>query len=219
MDLVYEPGTKSLYSDLGLILLGEILERVAGEALEAFAARSAPRAARHEGHALPARGPALLPRIAPTERDPWRGRLLHGEVHDENAFAMGGVAPHAGLVRHRARPGALRADAARTAACSSTSASSRARRSSGSRAARACPARAARWAGTRPARTPRPASCSRPRSFGHTGFTGTSMWIDPERQPVRHPADQPRAPDAREQRDPRGPARRGRRGGGGLAQP
>ena len=42
-------------------------------------------------------GPELLPRIAPTESDPWRGRLLRGEVHDENAFALGGVAPHAGL--------------------------------------------------------------------------------------------------------------------------
>ena len=41
--------------------------------------------------------PELRERIAPTEEDPWRGRLVRGEVHDENAFALGGVAPHAGL--------------------------------------------------------------------------------------------------------------------------
>ncbi len=47
--------------------------------------------------APPTAAAALLPRIAPTENDPWRGRVLRGEVHDENAFALGGVAPHAGL--------------------------------------------------------------------------------------------------------------------------
>ena len=96
MDLVYEPGTKSLYSDLGLILLGEILERVAGQPLDAFARE---RIFEPLGmkDTLYRPGPELLPRIAPTENDPWRGRVVHGEVHDENAFALGGVAPHAGL--------------------------------------------------------------------------------------------------------------------------
>src|SRR5262249_24507636 len=96
LELVYEPGTKSLYSDLGEILLGEVLERVAGEPLEPFARR---RVLEPLGmtDTLYRPGPELLPRIAPTEQDPWRGRLLRGEVHDENAFAMGGVAPHAGL--------------------------------------------------------------------------------------------------------------------------
>src|SRR5260370_162137 len=96
MDLAYEPGTKSLYSDLGLFLLGEVLERVAGRPLDEIARQGifAPLGMRDTGYRPP---PALLPRIAPTEVDPWRGRLLRGEVHDENAHAMGGIAPNAGL--------------------------------------------------------------------------------------------------------------------------
>ncbi|HEX9945327.1 MAG TPA: serine hydrolase domain-containing protein, partial [Thermoanaerobaculia bacterium] len=96
MDLVYRPGSRSTYSDLGIILLGEILERVAGQPLEAFVRE---RVFEPLGmHDTMFRPPAeLRPRIAPTEHDPWRGRLVQGEVHDENAFAMGGVAPHAGL--------------------------------------------------------------------------------------------------------------------------
>src|SRR5207237_10007563 len=96
MDLVHEPGTKSVYSDLGEILLGEILERVAGQDLESFARdRILGPLGMKDTTYRP--GPALLPRIAPTENDPWRGRVLRGEVHDENAYALGGVAPHAGL--------------------------------------------------------------------------------------------------------------------------
>src|SRR6185295_10918273 len=96
LDLAYEPGTKSVYSDLGVFLLGEILERVAGRPLEEVARERifAPLGMRDTGFRPPA---ALLPRIAPTENDPWRGRVLRGEVHDENAFALGGIAPHAGL--------------------------------------------------------------------------------------------------------------------------
>src|SRR5262249_59515236 len=95
-DLVSERGTKWLYSDLGEIFLGEILERVAGEPLDRFARRHVldPLGMKDT---LDRPGPELLPRIAPTEQDPWRGRLLRGEVHDENAYAMGGIAPHAGL--------------------------------------------------------------------------------------------------------------------------
>ena len=97
MELAYEPGTKSLYSDLGLVLLGEILRARGGRAARRPRASAAPRSARHEGHALPPARRRSFPRIAPTENDPWRGRVLRGEVHDENAFALGGVAPHAGL--------------------------------------------------------------------------------------------------------------------------
>src|SRR6185436_19270733 len=80
----------------GVILLGDIVERQAGSALGELA----------RGRLLDPLGlkdtlyrppPELLPRIAPTENDPWRGKVLRGEVHDENAAALGGVAPHAGL--------------------------------------------------------------------------------------------------------------------------
>jgi CubicO group peptidase (beta-lactamase class C family) len=96
MDLVYEPGSKSVYSDLGVLLLGEILERVAGQDINSFArARLFGPLGMKDTTYLP--GPELLPRIAPTENDPWRGHVLRGEVHDENAAALGGIAPHAGL--------------------------------------------------------------------------------------------------------------------------
>ncbi|HEY5283656.1 MAG TPA: serine hydrolase, partial [Polyangia bacterium] len=101
--LVYEPGSRSLYSDLGFILLGAFIEQAMSERLDVLAERmvfhplqlaglgfvdlckSAPRA-QFRGH-----------EVAPTERCPMRGRLIVGEVHDLNAFAMGGIAGHAGL--------------------------------------------------------------------------------------------------------------------------
>ncbi len=96
MELDYEPGTRSVYSDYGMILLGEILERVAGQPMDVFLEERVygPLGMTDTGF-LPADD--LLERIAPTEDDPWRGYRVRGEVHDENAHALGGVAPHAGL--------------------------------------------------------------------------------------------------------------------------
>jgi beta-glucosidase-like glycosyl hydrolase/CubicO group peptidase (beta-lactamase class C family) len=180
LPLGYEPGTKSLYSDLGEILLGEILERVAGEPLDGFARRRilAPLGMRDTGFKPP---PALLERIAPTENDPWRGRLLRGEVHDENAFALGGVAAHAGLF-------GTAPDLARFAQMLlnggvydhhrvvSRETLERFTRRAGIPGS----SRALGWD------TPAPGSSAgtllSPRAFGHTGFTGTSLWIDPDRQ-------------------------------------
>ena len=94
--LEHRPGSRSLYSDLGFILLGGVLERVCGQSLDNLARERIfhPLGMRRTGFQPPS---AWRPRIAPTEIDPWRKRLLRGEVHDENAYAMGGVAPHAGL--------------------------------------------------------------------------------------------------------------------------
>ena len=106
-NLVYPVGARSLYSDLGFMLLGAIVERLSGQSLDAFC----------RGHIYVEIGAEPLgfmptqPKsghwpidsgfdrrlIASTEDDPWRRRILRGEVHDENAFAMGGVAGHAGL--------------------------------------------------------------------------------------------------------------------------
>ncbi len=180
LDLGYEPGTKSVYSDLGEILLGEILERVAGESLDAFARRRilGPLGMRDTGF-MPAA--SLLQRIAPTENDPWRGRLLRGEVHDENAFALGGIAAHAGLFG--TAPDLARFaqmllnggvyDQHRIVSRETLGRFTR-------RAGIPDSSRALGWD------TPSPGSSSgtllSPRSFGHTGFTGTSLWIDPDRQ-------------------------------------
>ena len=180
MELKYPPGTKSLYSDLGLILLGEILERVAGEPLDSFAQkRILEPLGMKDTRYRP--GPDLLPRIAPTEKDPWRGRVVRGEAHDENAFAMGGVAPHAGLF-------GTAPDLARFAQMLLNGGVLEHKRI----VSREVVEQFTRQAGIPDSSralgwdTPHPDSSAgdrlSPRSFGHTGFTGTSLWIDPERR-------------------------------------
>jgi beta-N-acetylhexosaminidase len=180
MALAYEPGTKSLYSDLGLVLLGEILQRVAGEPVDAFARRRLldPLGMKDT---LYRPAPALLPRIAPTENDPWRGRVLRGEVHDENASAIGGVAPHAGLF-------GTAPDLARFAQMLLYG---------GLYDHKRYVSRATVEAFTKPAGVPASSralgwdtvdgtnsagSLLSAHAFGHTGFTGTSIWIDPEKR-------------------------------------
>lgn len=180
MDLVYEPGTKSLYSDLGVVLLGEILERVSGQSLDAFARERifGPLGMRDATYKP---GPDLVPRIAPTENDPWRGRVLKGEVHDENAQALGGVAPHAGLF-------ATAPDVARFAQMLLNGGVFENKRIVSretlerfvKRAGVPGSSRALGW--DTPSDKSSAGDLLSRQSFGHTGFTGTSLWIDPERR-------------------------------------
>jgi CubicO group peptidase (beta-lactamase class C family) len=192
-DLAYEPGAKTVYSDLGIVLLGAILERAGGAPLDAMAGGRVfvPLGMKDAQYRPPA---ALVPRIAPTEHDPWRERLLRGEVHDENAFALGGVAPHAGLF-------ATASDLSRFARMLLDEGSFEGKRlvSRGTvelftaRAGVPGSSRALGWdtatdeTGRRSSTPGQPGYSSAgsllsPRSFGHTGFTGTSMWMDPERE-------------------------------------
>jgi CubicO group peptidase (beta-lactamase class C family) len=174
------PGARSVYSDLGFILLGMVVERVAGESLPAYCRRSVfepmqaplcflgPGSADSTDRAL----------VAPTEDDPWRGRLLRAEVHDENACALGGVAGHAGLF----------GTAAAVSAVVSRWLDSHAGRSSllppdlvRRFTARQDGIAGSSWAlGWDTPSTPS-SSGSRfsPASFGHLGYTGTSIWVDP----------------------------------------
>ena len=98
------PGTKAVYSDLGFMLLGFLLETANSTALESQFAEVAEALDGPIGYRPP---PQLRESIAPTEHDPWRGRLLQGEVHDENAAALDGVAAHAGLFGTAAAVGAF----------------------------------------------------------------------------------------------------------------
>ena len=182
MELKSTPGTEMKYSDLGIVLLGEILERVSGRPLDAFVKERVwrPLGMKDTGW-RPAKG--LLPRIAPTEKDGWRGRTVHGEVHDENAFALGGVAPHAGLF-------GTAGDLARFAQMMLWKGVYANQRIVApdtaelfTRAANLPPgsSRALGW----DTKSPQGSSAGQlfsNGSFGHTGFTGTSIWIDPERQ-------------------------------------
>ncbi len=102
--LLARPGEKHLYSDLGFILLGEVVERLSGMRLDRFCEDRvfAPMGLDSTffvdlSGSAPERRPGAGRAIAATEDCPWRGRILCGEVHDDNAHAMGGVAGHAGL--------------------------------------------------------------------------------------------------------------------------
>jgi len=178
-DLEVGPRERSIYSDLGVLLLGEILERESGHGLAELVEDEVldPLGVADTGY-LPV--DSLRKRIAPTEFDPWRGHLPHGEVHDENTHALGGIAPHAGLF------GTAR-DVAEFAHAMLNGGAYRGRRIAGrdtialfTRRAELVPgsSRALGWD------TPSdPSSAGRyfsARSYGHTGFTGTSLWIDPD---------------------------------------
>ena len=176
--LVVAPGARAEYSDIGFIILGFVLERLADESLDAFCQREifGPL-----GMANTTFNPtrALKDSIPPTADDrTFRHRNIQGEVQDENASILGGVAGHAGLFSAAEdlalfahamlnsghpilRPATVELFSRRESAPEGTS-------------------RALGWD------TPSPPSQSgkyfSSRSFGHLGYTGTSLWIDAERQ-------------------------------------
>lgn len=194
-DFAYAPGLSYTYSDIGLILLGAVVARLHGsDALD-----SALQELVIAPLGLDARfNPPLeaLAGIAPTEYCPWRSRRLHGEVHDENAAGMGGIAGHAGLFGTAAdlcRLGRvyldgdeqlLRENIVRESVSCQVAAglSGEPLADAGHPCAQPDPEirRGLGWV----LPTKHGASCGSAWSasgFGHTGFTGTSLWCDPER--------------------------------------
>jgi CubicO group peptidase (beta-lactamase class C family) len=188
------PGHTARYSDLGFLMLGWVLERALGADLRTLYQREVREPfglGRLDFRPLGRVGPAELypesapdPLIAPTEDCPWRGRVMVGEVHDENAWALGGVAPHAGLF-------GTAAEVARFG--SEVLAAWRGRsKVLGQTMVRRFARRATRPLGTTWALgwdTPSPGESSAGptvsrRSIGALGFTGTSLWIDPARGAV-----------------------------------
>ena len=192
LPLEYPPDTESVYSDLGFILLGFIVEDAApggyafGGAPGAFDPASSLTEQFHRIAAFVTPAPLAFnpPRTwrslcAPTEIDPWRGRLLVGEVHDENCWALGGSAGHAGLFGTAAAVGAFARAMLRTiggepilAQLTTVHQFIKKRDIPGS-------SRALGWDTMLPT-----SSCGTlmsPTAIGHTGFTGTSLWIDWER--------------------------------------
>jgi CubicO group peptidase (beta-lactamase class C family) len=177
-------GSRVIYSDLNAILLGEVVARAAGEPLEAFVTREVlqPFGLRQTLYRPPR---ALQRRIAPTGI--WRGTPVAGQVHDANAAKLGGVAGHAGLfgtandLARFARimlAGGVTPDGKRVLKQETvalfTAVSVPARRGQS--------ARALGWqALPTDEKESSAGTLFGPRSFGHTGFTGTSVWIDPDR--------------------------------------
>nr|WP_246581039.1 serine hydrolase domain-containing protein [Deinococcus aestuarii] len=153
-----EPG-EIVYSDLGYLLLGTVLERTRGLSLRAFKLEEGLTFAPDPEH------------TAATERCPWRGRVLRGETHDENAWALGGVAGHAGLFGTLA--GVLtQAEGLLRGGWLSPAAQAAATRPQAAGRSLAFVSAQPGWSG---------GSLCGGRAFGHTGFTGTGLWVEPER--------------------------------------
>ncbi|MHC3817025.1 serine hydrolase domain-containing protein [Streptomyces sp. DT9] len=170
------PGTHVAYSSQGFILLGLIAEQATGRSLDALVTElvSTPLGL---ADLCFRPGPEQRARAVATEDCPWRGRTVTGEVHDENAVVLGGVAGHAGLfatltdMERLARsllgggPPLLAPDTLALMTAPRTDHLNL--------------RRALAWQGTDPHTSPVGESFG-PASYGHTGFTGTSLWIDPE---------------------------------------
>jgi serine-type D-Ala-D-Ala carboxypeptidase len=175
--LKHDPGARAEYSDVGFILLGVALERIAGEPLDRFCQREifGPLGMSHTSYNPPASSTSKIP---PTADDKtFRKRIVQGEVQDENASVMGGVAPHAGLF-------ATKSDIAIFAQTMLNGGAPILRRETLSFFSRreqspTGTSRALGWdTPSKPSQSGKYFSRS---SFGHLGYTGTSLWIDPER--------------------------------------
>ncbi len=196
LPLDYAPGDSTVYSDIGLMTLAFVIEEVTGQTLDGFLEQEVwSRLGMPDTGFLPTR---LFDRIAPTEVDTvYRDGLVRGVVHDENAHAIGGVAGHAGLFssardlavfahallangtigRCSPEPGsgvpcsAPRPDIVTLLNASTIRLFTRRHDESASRALG--------W--DTPSGRSSAGDYFSARSFGHTGFTGTSIWMDPER--------------------------------------
>jgi len=179
--LEYEPGTKEVYSDLGIILMAETIERLTGRTLDDLAGTYifSPLGMNNTMYQPPKKS---WPQIAPTEIDNnLRHRLVQGEVHDENAFAIGGVSGHAGVFStapdlaafcQMLLNGGVYAHQRILRRATIAQFTTPQQLSGGTRTLG--------WA------VPTEGGSSghyfSAQSFGHTGFTGTSIWIDSDRQ-------------------------------------
>jgi CubicO group peptidase (beta-lactamase class C family) len=178
---LHDPGEAAVYGDLGFIVLGEVVARAAGEPLDRFCQRRIfePLGLANTGfRSVPAQ--ADRSRIASTEQCPWRERVLCGEVHDGNAWAMGGTAGHAGLFGTaddvlRFAEEMLAADRGESTLFPAEIAREFFRRQD-------LP-KGSDWALGWDTPTEGQSTAGKhfsARSIGHTGFTGTSVWIDLE---------------------------------------
>ena len=182
----YPPGARVVYSDLGFILLGEAIAHLAGVPLEVYLRRAVLEPMGLRTTTYNPLGNGFAPeQIVPTEFCAWRHRRCMGEVHDENSASLGGVAGHAGLFSTAAEVAALgqlyldsgiyngvRLLAPETVAemvCVQVGSDEDPRGLGWHQ-------RSADYASS--------GHGFSPRSFGHTGFTGTSLWVDPDRELV-----------------------------------
>ncbi len=170
------PGVRMIYSDIGAYLLGRLVERLSGETLDQYVLNHVfrPLGMNETMYRPPS---SLKPRIAPTEIDPVRGGKVWGVVHDERAYYLGGVSAHAGIFSSAY-------DLARFARMylnNGTLDGTRIIRPETIElfTTRQVQDRALGW--QKPDGSNSAGHLMSERAFGHTGFTGTSIWIDPAR--------------------------------------
>jgi len=179
----YEPGTKSEYSDLGMVVMGLVIEEITGQSLAAYAEEHIfePLGMEQTGY-RPVAETDRDTAFVPTEREGFRGRLLQGEVHDPTAFLMGGVSGNAGvfstaddlatfayMLTHEGQIYGEQFLEAETIATFTARAEGLGEST-----------RALGWDTKTVGGYSSAGSRFGPESFGHTGFTGTSLWVDPE---------------------------------------
>ena len=188
MPLTADPGTRAEYSDIGFIILGIALERIAGEPLDTFCRREIFGPLGMSNTTFnPPRERAMIPPtaderegdVSPAKlRSTFRKRIIQGEVQDENAFVLGGVAGHAGLfstAEDVARFAHLMISGGSPILRPETIALFTRRESTPSGTSRALG-----W--DTPSAPSQSGTHFGVRSYGHLGYTGTSLWIDPDRQ-------------------------------------
>jgi len=175
------PGASVIYSDLGFMLAGEAIARISGMALDE-ALRQLVFEPLELSDTFYRPQPDVMARVVCTEQDAWRNRLLRGEVHDENCWAMGGVAGHAGIF-------GTAADVAQIAEMYRLGGAVGSHRTLLRPSANAATREQARGSDERRGlawalkASDKHSSGSRlsSHSYGHTGYTGTSVWVDPTR--------------------------------------
>lgn len=172
VSLRYKPGEEYLYSDLGYMTLGEIVRIVSGERLDVFAHNNIFEPLGMKDTMF---NPQSKDRCAATELCPWRNRAIVGEVHDENAYAMGGVSGHAGLF-------STAEDLFIFAQMMLNEGQYRGKRILSPYAVRAMTQTQNDYdlGWMTKSESSSDGDLLSDRSYGHTGFTGTSIWIDPE---------------------------------------
>jgi len=186
--LEYRTGERCVYSDLGFILLGALLEKTTGQRLDRLFADIIADPLHISGQLryLPVNEPLTRKQtdIAATEQCPWRKKLMHGEVHDEHCWLMGGVAGHAGLFGDiegvmilceyilDSWKGRISRPIIATELLNKALTTKHPKDS---------------WLLGFDSPSPGQSSSGRyfsPQSVGHLGFSGTSFWIDPEKETV-----------------------------------
>ncbi len=183
--LAYPPGKKHIYSDLGFFLLGRMVEKVSQKSLETYFEETISRLGISGSELLfrPLKKKIPTARLAATEACPWRGKLLKGEVHDENTWVIGGVSGQAGLFG--TAEGVLKLLLILLRAYKGEEEKAFLSRSLLQEFWEWQSPSQATWAlgFDRPSlKNSSAGERFSPRSLGHLGFTGPSFWLDPEKE-------------------------------------